>query len=87
MESEDEGSGPPEDFVETLRDMMRSWQWPEWQIDQELPIFLKVCEGVGIVKVTEEGCEPTALVGSSEAWDMVKKHLEEMGMMGVGQGS
>ncbi len=86
MESEDEGVGPPEDFVETLRDMMRSWRWPEWQIDQELHKFLKVCEGVGIVKATERGYEPTALVTSPQAWDTVKKLLEEMGMLG-GQGS
>ncbi len=50
MEDEDDEYEEPHDFVETLKDLMRSWRWPEWHIDQELPKFLKVCEGVGIVK-------------------------------------
>ncbi len=83
---EDDDNEQPQDFVETLKDLMRSWRWAEWQIAQELPKFLKVCEGVGIVRATEGGYEPTTLVTSPQAWDTVKKHLEEMGMLG-GQGS
>ncbi len=48
MEDEDEDNEEPQDFVETLKDLMRSWRWPEWQIDQDLPKFLEVCEGVGM---------------------------------------
>ncbi len=86
MESEDEGVSPPEDFVETLRDMMRSWQWPEWQIDQELPRFLEVCEGVGIIVPTDYGYEVTARVTDPAAWEAVNRHLKELGLVG-GQGS
>ncbi len=86
MESEDEGAIPPEDFVETLRDMMRSWQWPEWQIDQELPRFLEVCEGVGMIVPKEDGYEVTARVTDPAAWEAVNRHLKELGLVG-GQGS
>ncbi len=86
MEDEDDGNEEPHDFVETLKDLMRSWRWPEWQIDQELPKFLEVCEGVGMIVPTEYGYEVTARVTDPQAWDTVKKHLEEMGMLG-GQGS
>ncbi len=74
------------DFVETLRELMRSWRLPEWAIERELPTVLRVCEGVGIVQVTEEGYVPTGLVTSPKAWDLVTKHLKEMGVLG-GQGS
>ncbi len=76
---ESQGEG---DFVETLRNLMRSWRWPEWQIERVLPMVLKVCEGVGIIHATGEGYEVTELVTSPSAWELVTKHLREAGLIG-----
>ncbi len=70
------------DFVETLRDLMRSWQWPEWQVERELPVVLKVCEGVGIIRATGGGYLVTELVTSPSAWELVTRHLKEVGLIG-----
>ncbi len=86
MESEDDNKEEPRDFVETLKDLMRSWRWPEWQIDQELPKLLEVCEGVGMIVPTDYGYEVTARVTDPAAWEAVNRHLKELGLVG-GQGS
>lgn len=72
-------------FVETLRDLMRSWRWPEWQVERELPVVLKVCEGVGIIRATGEGYEVTELVTSRSAWGLVARRLKEAGLIEGGR--
>ena len=41
---------------------MRTWSWPDWNIEQMLPMILATCVDLGLLVRVGDGFEPTPLV-------------------------
>ena len=76
--------GDSDDFVAALRDIMRSWRWPEPRIEQNLPKVIEICVKVGILVPRGDGFIVTELSQDDDAWERVWELFETEG---IGEGS
>lgn len=73
-------------FVEDLHQLLHTWGYPEWQVQEVLPRIVRVFEGVGILRRFDDDVYlVTEFADDDPSWDRVWELLEKEGIAG-GQG-